>query len=255
MGFDILKFIAPVQTADTDIMKDIDICNISPSNENFYDVSEIKELADAILQVGLMQNLVVEPIADDKYEVISGHRRRLALISLVESGHDEFKTVNCKVMPRQTNAMSELRLILANSTTRVLSEYEKTQQAVRLKAILTEIKSDGIKLNGRMRDIIADNLNVSPTKVAQMETVNKNLPPEYHDDFKSGKMNFTTALKLSQGKEDKPPKIKKIRVYDSLLKMSLPELAECIYDIADTNEVTKAEIIEWLESYVDVGKQ
>lgn len=246
MSFNILEFIAPMQsqaqTTEADDMRDIDIYSIQPSDENFYDVSQIKELADAILQVGLMQNLVVEPNAMGTYELISGHRRRLALVSLVESGHEEFKTIKCKVIPKQSKAMSELRLILANSTTRVLSEYEKMQQTVRLKAILTELKAEGTKLNGHMRDIIADSLSISKTKVAQLETVSKNLPPEYQEDFKAGKINFTKALKLSQAKSNTEPH--PISVYDSLCKMPLPQMAEYLCEHFPNGDVSV--VVHWL---------
>lgn len=57
----------------------LDVEDLMPSKDNFYATEGINELADAIeLSGGIEQNLVVKPEAHGKYEVIAGHRRRLA---------------------------------------------------------------------------------------------------------------------------------------------------------------------------------
>ena len=57
------------------------------SEDNFYSITEINELKTAIELAGkVMQNLTVIPLPNGKYKVISGHRRRLAVLSLLEEG-------------------------------------------------------------------------------------------------------------------------------------------------------------------------
>ena len=56
-----------------------------PSEKNNYSTDNIKELAHMIvLSGGIKQNLLARKKAPDEYELISGHRRRLAAKYLVE---------------------------------------------------------------------------------------------------------------------------------------------------------------------------
>ena len=69
--------------AESEIKK-ISIFDLVPSEENFYSMREIEELKAAIEIAGkVLQNLVVVPLENGKYKVISGHRRRLASLALV----------------------------------------------------------------------------------------------------------------------------------------------------------------------------
>ena len=72
---------ADIQTVNADSyidsLKMIDIENIEPNRNNFYENSEIEALADDIERQGLMTALVVSE-HNGKYELISGHRRKKA---------------------------------------------------------------------------------------------------------------------------------------------------------------------------------
>lgn len=184
-------------------VKSIDVEAIIPDERNFYNTDEVEELKASIEMFGLQQNLVVKDIGDGKYSLISGHRRLKAIKSLIESGNDKLKLVPCKIEDEIDEVMSELQLIMANSTARELSDYEKTHQVVKIKELLTEIKKNGVKLPGRMRDIVADTLKVSPTQVARMESIDKNLSKEFKEEFKEEKVNISTAYELSSLPEEK----------------------------------------------------
>ncbi len=149
--------------------------------------------------LGLLHNLDVKE-ADEAgyYEIISGERRYQACKLLYESGNQEFKTLPCKVEALTENkAISELKLLYANAAARELTDYEKTYQAGRIKEILQALKKDGYKFQGRMREIVADMLDVSPAQMGRMESINKNLSPEFKEEFKAGNIGITTAYELS----------------------------------------------------------
>ena len=149
--------------------------------------------------LGLLHNLDVKE-ADETgyYEIISGERRYQACKLLYESGNQEFKTLPCKVEALTENkAISELKLLYANAAARELTDYEKTYQAGRIKEILQALKKDGYKFQGRMREIVADMLDVSPAQMGRMESINKNLSPEFKEEFKAGNIGITTAYELS----------------------------------------------------------
>ena len=77
---------ADIQTVNADSyidsLKMIDIDNIEPNRNNFYEISEIESLADDIERQGLMTALVVSE-HDGRYELISGHRRKKACVIAV----------------------------------------------------------------------------------------------------------------------------------------------------------------------------
>ena len=119
----------------------IDVEDLMPSKDNFYSTENIEELALSIeLAGGIEQNLVVKPEAHGKYEVIAGHRRRLATLKLVSEGKEEYRKVPCRIKKESDAIRDKLSLILTNATARQLSDWEKVQQAKELKEILTEYK-------------------------------------------------------------------------------------------------------------------
>ena len=79
--------VADIQTVNADSyidsLKMIDIDLIEPNKNNFYEMSEIEALADDIERQGLMTAPVVSEQNGGKYELISGHRRLVALKSLI----------------------------------------------------------------------------------------------------------------------------------------------------------------------------
>ena len=72
-----------------------------------------------------------------------------------------------------------------------------------LKATLEDMKANGIELkgynlqSGRLRDVIAELLNVSKTKIAQIEAVSNNLIPEFMEELNKKRLTFSAAYELS----------------------------------------------------------
>lgn len=185
----------------------ISINDIVPSPNNFYSIEEekLKGLKDSIELLGLQQNLVVKKIEKNKYEIIAGHRRYLAMKKLYEEGNINFEYIPCKVED-DDYIKNELKLLMTNSTTRELSDWEKITQTKKLKDLLTEYKKKE-KLPGRVRDIIADILSTSPTQVARMESISKNLVEEFKDELKDDNIKISVAYELSKLPEDKQKEV------------------------------------------------
>ena len=137
----------------------------------------VDELAEDIKMNGLNHNLVVRKLDNGKYELISGERRYTALTQLVEQGNEIFALVPCKVI-EANDIDSEIILIQANAQTRELTEIEKLEQVKRLTELYKTKKKNGEKVPGKIREIIANDLKLSPTQVGRYERINKNLIPE-----------------------------------------------------------------------------
>lgn len=186
----------------------IDINDLAPSKDNFYSTDEegIEELKNSIEVFGLQQNLVVKKINNDKYEIIAGHRRYLALKKLVKEGKEQFQYAPCKVENDEDTIRNKLILLITNSTARELTEYEKMQQAQKLKELLIEYKQHE-KLPGRVREIVADILNVATSKIARMESISKNLSDELKQEFKEDNINISTAYEASKLSKEKQEEV------------------------------------------------
>lgn len=181
----------------------IHISKLIPDENNFYSVDDVTELKDSILLIGLQQPLIVRKIEEtDTYTVAIGHRRLKALTQIIEEGNTDYELIPCKVETEIDEIKNELRLIFANSTSRILSDYEKTHQAMRIKELLSALKQNGVKLPGRLRDIVADTMKISKTQVARMESINNNLSNEFKEEFKNNNVNFSTAYEISGLQEE-----------------------------------------------------
>lgn len=181
----------------------ININDLVPNEENFYSVNreDLIDLKNSIEMFGIQQNLVVRKLENGKYEILTGHRRYLAGKELYEEGKEQFEYLPCKVENETDSIRDQLILIITNSTTRELSDWEKIKQAEKLRELLTEYKKKE-KLTGRVREIIADILNTSSTQVARMESISKNLTDDFKEELKDDKVNFSSAYELSKLPEE-----------------------------------------------------
>ena len=171
--------------------------DVKPSESNFYSQENIEELADSFLAVGQQQPTVLGRV-NGEFQIVSGHRRNLANIMNIERGHDEFKKVRY-LYKDMTGAMFELSLLIGNAYNRELTAWEKTQQAQRLKeALLRAKEEDGLEVTGKLRDIIAELMNESPTNVARMESINNNATPEVKEQLKNGNIGITAAYEAAK---------------------------------------------------------
>lgn len=184
--------------------RDIPIAKIYSNSMNFYPQEGIEEKAREILAVGLLENLVVkyEPCESGEYKLISGERRWRGLKLLTEQGHKEFEYATCQIRNPENEHEEKIELILANSN-RVKSAAVLIQEEEELKKELEYMKEKGMKLKGhdlqkgRLRDVIADMLKMSKTKIAQVESVSNNLIPEFKEELKKENLTFSAAYELS----------------------------------------------------------
>lgn len=171
--------------------------DVNPSESNFYSQSNIEELADSFLTVGQQQPTVLGRV-NGIFKIISGHRRNLANILNIERGHEEYKSVRY-LYRDMTEATFELSLLVGNAYNRELTPYEKVEQAKRLKAALIRAqKEDGLEIQGKLRDAIAEIMGESSTNIARMESINNNLTEEAKEEFKKGNIGITAAYEASK---------------------------------------------------------
>lgn len=175
----------------------LDPRTLIPSERNKYAQDDIEELADNMLLVGQLQEVIVGRV-DGQDRIIVGHRRTAAAVLNIERGHDSFKLIDCKVR-EMTEAMFMLTLHSANIFNRRLSAWELTEGVAEFKKYLVLAREAGeVVITGKMRDYIADAIGVSTGKMAQMESITNNLCEEGKEAFKNGDINFTKAYETSR---------------------------------------------------------
>ena len=178
----------------------IDINKIHRSEKNFYEIIDIDDLAEDIKINGLNHNLVVRPTENGTYELISGERRYTALSKLVNEGNKQFASVPCKIV-ELNDLDAEIVLIQANAQTRELSESEKLKQVQRLSELYKAKKANGEKV-GKIREVIANDLKLSPTQVGRYERINNNLIPELKELLEQGNLSTSNASEFSTLSEE-----------------------------------------------------
>lgn len=192
---------ADIQTVNADSyidsLKMIDIENIEPNRNNFYENSEIEALADDIERQGLMTALVVSE-HNGKYELISGHRRLAAIKSLIADGRRRSGKVPCFIKGAKPNTETELDLIMLNATQRKYSDADTMREYEELTRIFKELEAAGKPVKGRIRDKIADALNVSPAQVGKLDNIKHNAIPDVEQAVKSGDMSISTANEVAK---------------------------------------------------------
>jgi len=180
-------------------IRHIALDKIRPSEDNFYGVRDIEDLAASIESLGLQQPLVVlEADEDGMHELISGERRHSACWTLYEGGNELYRTVPCVVIPHGPREWVKLQLLHANAMTRKLNDYESAQQAQQIEAALRQLKKDGYKFAGRMRDHVAKMMDVSPAQAGRLAKIARDLAPEVAEKLRDGEIGVTEAYELSK---------------------------------------------------------
>ena len=201
--FDIASVLKDVSGPDTgkEQIEYIQLDQIDPDPNNFYSLEGLGDLAANIELIGLQQPLRVRPGSEPgRYIIVSGHRRRAAILMIRDGGSDQFDAGVACIVDRgeASKALQELRLIYANSATRVMTPAELSRQAERVEMLLYTLKEEGMEFPGRMRDHVAEACKVSKTKLARLHAIRNNLNDRWLRKFDSGELSEELAYQLSR---------------------------------------------------------
>lgn len=196
--FDSLGSFAPKLSQGEEICRDP--YELVPSNNNFYSPQVINELAESILQFGQLQPAVIDN-RDGKDYVIAGHTRRLAMIKLIEEGHEEFRKMKCQYLPRKEiedkfGEYADLAIELIEMQTNLYREktdWEKMQEVIRTEEIVKKMKT-----SGRVRDNVQKILKVSGGQQGRYHAIHTSLCEQLMTEFKENRIRGTVAYELSK---------------------------------------------------------
>lgn len=214
---------SPNSKIDGMIAKNIPVKHLyeAPSDWNFYnelDDNKKLELMESINENGLMSPIIVWEINKEKvkgsyinhtdaystggfiYMILAGHNRVDAYVRLYEATKDE-KYLSIPAFVFYENDLNEHSareiIVDTNYVQRVLS-VEEMEKSIMYK--YDEVENNKTE-KGRTRDIVADKLGISSTKVVQYKTLSGMYLPLKKMVY-SGDIALTSLLKLSDKSVD-----------------------------------------------------
>ncbi len=194
-----------------DIIEQVSIFDIEPNENNFYGMREIEKLKESIILLGGVQEnliLVKNPTGSRyKYKALAGHRRRLACMELVQEGNKEFEYVPAVIKEHISAKAEKGILLLTNSTQRgELTDYEKVMEHIESRKLIEEYKKEQ-KLEGRIRKLEAEYLQVSEGQIAIYDKIINNLSPGLMKYFEQDKMGISAAYEAARRDEEEQRQI------------------------------------------------
>lgn len=188
--------------AKRDSVQDIPIFQISDFPEHPFKVKQdeaMLEMAESVRQYGVLVPGLVRQLEDGSYQMVSGHRRKLASEL---AGRD---TIPCIVRDLTDD---EAVIIMVDSNLqreRVLPSEKAFAYKMKLDAMRRQAgrpsKENGVPLGhhfqqGKSREILADNSPDSNTQIQRYIRLT-NLIPEILDMVDDGRIAFRPAVELS----------------------------------------------------------
>ena len=191
-----------VKKAAADMFADnitaIDIDELHESPDNPFDVVDVEEFAEVIYeQGGVMTNLTVTKRAEGGYEIIGGHRRTAAIRYLLSQGRSVSRFLPCHVKNYGNDEEKRLDIILMNISARTITDAELYKSYEIMNEALQRRKALGERF-GRVRERLAEMLNVSTGKVSQLENINNNAIPAVKQALENGDITVNTASELAK---------------------------------------------------------
>ena len=211
--FSVSDYIKPEDVSKLDTLTAISFIpreRLRQNEKNFYATSSIDELADSIALNGIIEPIIVRPVRDGSgdYRIISGHRRFLAICELAKDEPERWARVPAIIREPASDVLEELLLIEANRATRVMSSADTMRQAERYRELLAELKSQGVEIPGRLRDAVAEAMQISASRLARLDVIRKNLSPEWMEAFETGSLSESAAYELARLPQEQQAKVR-----------------------------------------------
>ena len=193
--FDLSRIVGAggVSESDTEL-REIFLDKIRENPENFYPPlpeDEAEALRESIQANGLLEPLLV--VADGgTYRLVSGHNRLRALRDL------DAKTALCRVLPGM-DADHEITAIIEANRQRKKTPAVLQQEAEALTEVYVRRKQAGEDLPGRIRDRVAEAMQVSATKLANLNAIKNGIrEPVFASAWASGNISEACALEIAR---------------------------------------------------------
>lgn len=229
-------------------IENIHYTKIKRPNKN-RELRRIDELAEDIREDGLENNLLVRKVEDDVYDVelIGGERRYSAIMKNIESGDMTYEYIPCKVVT-MSDVDARKRLILNNMENDPLTNAEKLDAVEELKEIYKLKKAAGEKVPGRIQSIIAEEMGIKKSQVANYEKILNHASGTVRESIRKDELPIDAAVALVDLNDKEQEKFleendsyskKTVDTYKAELKKKQPIEKQLYYDKHDVIQEEK----------------
>ena len=189
------------------------------------ELRRIDELAEDIREDGLENNLLVRKIENDRYEVelIGGERRYSAILRNIEHGDRTYEYIPCKVLT-MSDIDARKRLILNNMENDPLTNAEKLEAVEELKEIYKAKKEAGENIPGRIQAIIASEMGLKKSQVANYEKILNHASEEVRESIRKEELPLDAAATLVDLDEEEQRRF--LNEYDTYSKKAVESYKE-----------------------------
>lgn len=195
---------AASKTAEDFKVIPLDLSLLDPNEDNEgMSLDDIDELADSILNNGLDQNFVVVPKENGRYKILTGHRRRLACLQLVEAGHTEWQYVPCLIkhidnihLNISDQAKEKYALITTNIQRRKNTLSDEMKMLSLANEVFDELAANGEDV-GQRRKWVADKLGVSDSKVKILDYIGGHATETIKEEIDNNRVSPSLANSIS----------------------------------------------------------
>lgn len=183
-------------------LRELPVEDVHPNPGNFYppiDSAAMEDLQESIQANGVLEPLLV--VRDgDGYRLISGHNRLQAVRHLHLCGPDaqRWDTVPCRILPPMDKLREQTAIIEANRQRKKTPQVLQ-QEAEELTRLYTERKKAGEELPGRVRDRVAEALQISAARASRLAAIKTGLKvPGFQRMWRDGDINESVAYEISK---------------------------------------------------------
>lgn len=236
------------ETTTEAVTSTADIYDLIPSKDNFYSTDSVEDLKQSIELLGILQPLLVTNEEDGKRRIIAGHRRRLAIMQLVDEGKERFRYVPIMVKPTKDAIIDRLALIMTNRF-REKTDWEKMTEALETEKLVLELKEQ-MDIPGRTRDLLSEIVDASPAQLGRYKAISNNLTAELMAEFKAGKIGVSIIYEVSG--MDKEWQLRALQIYrENEDTLTLPDIKTLKKQQEEARQIPGQQSIESLGGQQD----
>lgn len=170
----------------------------NPINEKYYPEDEIRALAIDIVARGIQNACIVYALENDKYRLLSGHRRWAAAnMAAEEMGCVDAELIPCTIRPAPNTNNDEREETIKNNLQREKSDYSKMMEIVDYKASKEERKTQGENIVN-VRDAVCEELGVTNAEIYRYEKIYDDLCDTLMEAFRGQLLSTNVAYEIAR---------------------------------------------------------
>lgn len=185
----------------------------SPDNTISMNEAELEELANSLLEVGMLNPIIVRIADDGKYRIVCGERRYRANILNIEKGlRDKDAFLKCHLfnpelidLPLSDNEKEDYVRDVENAQQRNKTDGDKLMLMRKFEErykILRERDPERFK-GVKTRPLLATDMNISESQVAQFKKVENKGSESLQRAMVDGSVNITAAVDIASMEKEK----------------------------------------------------